>query len=348
MSAKSGKPLFRSSIRGFNKEDVNKYIHGENRRFESLEKNYITTIDSLKGELVGAEKTVADLRERLNTLADLETELASFKKRCASLESDLEESKLSFALSEEKYAALLASSNSNTSSHNSAVTEYEATIEGLRNETVALKSSLATVTNDRDDALDKVAAASEENGLLREQISDLRALLDERDSEVGILRGEIEGLKQTAARMADRPYVAPRDTCVNDTYVEAEAAAKELLRRAREAAEDMLRRAEVSSDRLLERAQTRAVACRADMITTARELISSVSAEVHRSVDECSSDFIRSVRSVFRETGASVTDSSYLRCEDEFSGRIARMQAELDRTIEEKLSEFDRRHGSDN
>lgn len=78
------KPIqFRTKMRGYNKDDVNKFISEENIRFNKLEESYIKTIKE-------KEKEIEELYARLDQEKGLEQRLAECEADLAELNSKLD------------------------------------------------------------------------------------------------------------------------------------------------------------------------------------------------------------------------------------------------------------------
>ena len=86
--------VFRISVRGYNRSDVNDYIFSENRRFKAIEDEYKSTIEELKRRLDEANARADELavKEKDDTLNlqkinELEAETARLRSE---LESERE------------------------------------------------------------------------------------------------------------------------------------------------------------------------------------------------------------------------------------------------------------------
>ena len=84
----SGKEMvmFRNSRKGYDKNDVNRYIEDMNIRFTTAENRYVSTIRMLENDLENAKKTASNEEE----IEALKAELATVKELLCQTEDDLE------------------------------------------------------------------------------------------------------------------------------------------------------------------------------------------------------------------------------------------------------------------
>ena len=71
---------FRKAMRGYNTEDVNRFISEENVRFNRLEENYLKTIEE-------KDKTISDLSDEINVLKQSEQKICDLNIKIELLES---------------------------------------------------------------------------------------------------------------------------------------------------------------------------------------------------------------------------------------------------------------------
>ncbi|MBE6707831.1 MAG: hypothetical protein E7578_01140 [Ruminococcaceae bacterium] len=328
------KIVFRSSVRGYNKKDVNKFIANENKKFADIEKSYIGTIRNLRFDLDNVREETSLLNRHaeelehklidmeherdsdhskieslMNTKFELEAEIARLTSECASLKKEIDDKDQ--VIEEYKKRAALSSAEKN---------EYEATVDALKTELEAAKMEADCANRCSDSANSELSYLAEQHEALA-----------------------IESKADKAELMRLREIVRQSDTRPSVSVEQAESVASELLHKAKTASEEMLRRAEESTAVIMERARNEAASCRSDMLSTARDIITSVSGELHRSVDICMNDFVRGIRNA--KNDSSLIADEVKRCGDDLGRRIERLQFDLDRTISEKLSEFDRKHG---
>ncbi len=288
------KIVFRSSLRGYNKNDVNLFILNSNKKFANAEKSYIATIRDLRFDIDNA-KDELDLLNRHTE--ELEKKLIDIETERSAAVAELDELKAENA--------------------------------GLIEECTALRRELGEKDVQIDEYKNRSSVSSAEKYEYERKIASLEAELTATKNEAELMR--LKGLKE---QNTFKPSV---------TMEQTETVTTELLYKAKAASEEMLRRAEESTAVIMERARNEAVSCRSDMLSATKEIITSVSDELHRSVDICMNDFVRGIRSANNDS--SLIADEVKRCGDDFGRRIERLQSDLDRTISEKLSEFDRKHG---
>lgn len=73
MSQKINNPSFRTSVRGYNKDDINKYIKELNGNFVFATRDYEDKIRALKSDVSEKEQIIAKLQKELS---DCRNELA--------------------------------------------------------------------------------------------------------------------------------------------------------------------------------------------------------------------------------------------------------------------------------
>lgn len=104
-------PVFRKSMHGYNKDDVNAYISNMSRIFFEKEREYQTNITSCKTKIQDNEKVIQELQDKL-TAADADAaSLSALQKTLCDTESQLQEAKEELAAlkeSQQKSAAAQA------------------------------------------------------------------------------------------------------------------------------------------------------------------------------------------------------------------------------------------------
>lgn len=170
--------------------------------------------------------------------------------------------------------------------------------------------------------------------------------LVEAKGEISRLKDELDRAKSELAAANEQPDTAKdahgaENESVGNSEEFNSVIAAELLRKAKSASDDILLRAEVGAREIVERARKEVIDSRGDIISDAKDIFNAATSELRRSIAICMSDFITGIKTA-RGSSGKVTDDA-LRCDDELSQRIERMQNELDRAISEKLAEFDRK-----
>lgn len=95
-------PIFRKSMHGYNKEDVNAYISNMSRMFFEKEKEYHASLASCNAKIQEDSKTIKALEERLSASTAANTaECSALRERLTDAEKQLEELKTSYQKSEE-------------------------------------------------------------------------------------------------------------------------------------------------------------------------------------------------------------------------------------------------------
>ena len=88
--AKKSAPLFRKSMSGYNKEDVNSYILSLNRTLEENKRQNEKTLSEYNVKAEEADRLICDLR---NEISDKDAKILSLEEKTAELDSLKEESK---------------------------------------------------------------------------------------------------------------------------------------------------------------------------------------------------------------------------------------------------------------
>lgn len=95
-------PIFRKSMHGYNKEDVNAYISNMSRMFFEKEKEYHASLAACNAKIQEDSKTIKALEERLSASTAANTaECSALRERLTDAEKQLEELKTSYQKSEE-------------------------------------------------------------------------------------------------------------------------------------------------------------------------------------------------------------------------------------------------------
>lgn len=216
-----------------------------------------------------------------------------------------------------------------------------------RCETVS--ESLANAKGELDRLMNELESTKAELESARaelERYEGAAEALVEAKSEISRLKDELDRVNSELAAANERPdtakdaHGAENESAVNSEEFNSVVAA-ELLRKAKSASDDILLRAEVGAREIVERARKEVIYSRGDIISDAKDIFNAATSELRRSIAICMSDFITGIKTA-RGSSGKVTDDA-LRCDDELSQRIERMQNELDRAISEKLAEFDRK-----
>lgn len=83
-------PVFRKSMHGYNKEDVNAYISNMSRMFFEKEREYQSGITACKTKMQEDEKTLQDLQAKLNDANMKAAELDTLQKALQNAEDQLQ------------------------------------------------------------------------------------------------------------------------------------------------------------------------------------------------------------------------------------------------------------------
>ena len=202
--------MFRGSVSGFNKEDVNKYIIEMNTEFSAKEEEYKAEIESLKSKLAISAEKLNEAVTALDSVSELEA-------RCRCAEDELEHEKKLRGVADEMLAV---------ESERTMVLEAE--LEGAKARIASLENELAArpITVEAPDKEEEIKLI-DENG---ESDCDKVKLYDE-------LRGNIGDILLKANKNAD------------DIVKEAERKAAVIENTSRERAEAAKRRLTVVTGR---------------------------------------------------------------------------------------------------
>lgn len=205
--SKANKPLFRSAMGGYNKDDVNVYILNENRKFSQIEDEYIDRINELTAKLSESEKRVHELTVDCSALPAICEELETLR------------SKLDNAAAER-------------AERDSAIDELRLKNELLIDEKAELESQITVLS-------DKCGKLTSYNDELETKVKNNDAVLSEKEAEIARLRSDLRTAKTEnglSSRNTDNDQVS-------DMLARATDASEEILRKAETGAELILDRA---------------------------------------------------------------------------------------------------------
>jgi len=154
--------LFRSSMSGFNKEDVNNYIIDVNREFSAKEDEYKAEIVLLKKKLEEADAKIAEADGMRNAFEELNSKLVT-------VEQDLETEKIARSEAEEN----LRVANCMIDELKAALDETVAALEEAKNPSESVINELAPETTDGLDTLETDTDKARLYDELRENIGDI-------------------------------------------------------------------------------------------------------------------------------------------------------------------------------
>lgn len=157
--------MFRGSVSGFNKEDVNKYIIEMNTEFSAKEEEYKAEIESLKSKLAISAEKLNEAVTALDSVSELEA-------RCRCAEDELEHEKKLRGVADEMLAV---------ESERTMVLEAE--LEGAKARIASLENELASrpITVEAPDKEEEIKSI-DENG---ECDCDKVKLYDELRDNIG-------------------------------------------------------------------------------------------------------------------------------------------------------------------
>lgn len=212
----SDKSVFRISVRGYNRSDVNDYIFGENRRFKALEDEYKAQIEDLKLRLEEAT-------EKASSLSAKEEEEKLGKQKIDELEAEISRLREELEEEREESAALTDDVESLTSELLSArreIADLTAKAEAEVKAEPADEPATAVPAKDGD-ALDAEAVAemlkrTHNASLEMISLAEKRAadILERARAEAALSRNE---MLDTAKEMLDRVQTDVRKSV--DTYM---------------------------------------------------------------------------------------------------------------------------------
>ncbi len=225
--------LFKTSLSGYNKQDVNAYIVRLNGQFTAIEEEHKKTIEEQAKKLAALEHTNAQQAERLAVMGDLE-------------------SKLSIARNE------LVDAKEKLGECDSLIASYRGKLDAVTCELEETKAALANTVDAEKEAASRAAAADSDRTALtaeleaaKVRIAELEAALAASDADLAScndekaklydeISGKIGSMMITAQAEAQRitDEAASRS---NDIITDAKQKSEEKLRRAEELGSSMIR-----------------------------------------------------------------------------------------------------------
>lgn len=249
--------LFRTSMSGFNKEDVNKYIQDENRRFAALEGEYTEKIDGMKRELELAKAEIERLTEHYEAYLALQREA--------------EDLRTSLDKSNDVITALTEKADSASA----AVAEADQKNVNLLDENVTLREKIKTME----------ATIAEKDS----EIEGLRIEVKNATTENAELRKKI--VEDNAFRDGSEKHPATEGMTDDEKNQFGD-----MLLRAKYASEDMLKRAEEGAGIIIDRAKDEMFTHRNEAVRAAKEIFNAATEELRRSIGICMNDFAAAIR----------------------------------------------------
>ena len=205
--SKANKPLFRSAMGGYNKDDVNVYILNENRKFSQIEDEYIDRINELTAKLNESEKRIRELTADCSALPAICEELETLRSKLDNADAERTE-------------------------RDSVINELQLKNEVLIDEKAELESQV-TVLND------KCGKLSSYNEDLEAKVKNKDEEITEKEAEIARLRSDLRAVKAEnglSSRNIDNDQIS-------DILARAKDASEEILRKAETGAELILDRA---------------------------------------------------------------------------------------------------------
>ena len=199
-SSAKGMVMFRNAFKGYDKNDVNRYIEDMNIRFSTAEQRYISTIRMLENDVEKAREDAAKAKEAQNLKDELEVVKASLEEKQAQIDALNEElvkrpecscandekREVTLEEAESKLGSIIVKANLDAQNILSdaeeqrakIISEAEKTAEGIRFD-AAVKARLMT-----DNAKKDLAALSEEfintlSSISEESAGEYRRICDE-------------------------------------------------------------------------------------------------------------------------------------------------------------------------
>ena len=194
--------VFRISVRGYNRSDVNDYIFSENRRFKAIEDEYKSTIEELKQRLDEANA-------RADELAVKEKDDSLNLQKINELEAETARLRSEFESEREKNAALTNNADALTTELLSAKREVE-----------SLTAALEAAASKKSEEVAEVPAAAHENDdtIDPEAIAEMLKRTHNASLEmIGIAEKRSAEMLDAAKKMLDRVQSDVRESV--DTYM---------------------------------------------------------------------------------------------------------------------------------
>ncbi len=339
--------LFRTQIGGFHKDDVNNYIKNTDVKHAEELAQLREQIQSLEKKVSEAEAEKAQLSESLSSLQDRFTlseseknaallSLADGEERLGAMQTELDDTRRSMAF----YKSESETQMKVMANQKADITAKDETISALEDTVALLRSQLAEQTS----ALEQMVA---DNGILEKQAADLREQMqssvrfsenaDDKDSPAY----KIGMYDKISSQLGDILINANRNA--DDILANARTEADRLIAEIAMECEQKRTDCDAAVSRIKSETEEEASYIRERLSSTANELLSAVSHELHGSIENC----VREINSGFTDMQYEFKSllSKITGRSDEMNDRVNYYQACVSDSIEAKLCAMDEKYG---
>ena len=201
--------MFKTSVRGFKKSDVNNYIIELNKDFSEIKLNYETEITELKLKLNKAENDLEIARHNEDLLNAALSEVEKLKLSEEQLSADLASAKSECSLLAEKNNELCEKISSNEAKNDELANELKTKESEAENLLKNINEYKETIDTQASKITLLESQLSESGNMLSEVKAELESIssnkkdLETEVKNLAVRNGELEGLlKQTAHKIA--------------------------------------------------------------------------------------------------------------------------------------------------
>lgn len=173
--------MFKTSVRGFKKSDVNNYIIELNKNFSDLKATYELEISDLKLKLKDAE-------EKIDRMSEAETHLIEYKNKNTELTREIESLNLKLSESAEECYILASQSKEYAEKLNDAISYNGELHTALSKKDEIIKTQADNI----QDKNNKVAEQAKRIAELEVKLSDLCAVTNDSVEKFNVITAQLE------------------------------------------------------------------------------------------------------------------------------------------------------------
>lgn len=312
--------MFRNSLSGYNKEDVNKYIR-------ETDAAHAEELEALRAEVSAAEAKIAELTEQNKTVSDILSATTAEVEALRTEKAEIEERDAQLAELLRKDMEEIDALKKESNFHKAECEAQKNVLATLRAERDALLAEVEGLRTASTDAASTAPTASAE---------DYEATAD-RDSD----RYKLDMYNKISSQLGD-------------IIINANRTADEIVSRAKNEAESLkistdneIREKKIACEsevsKMKNDTEEEAAYIRKRISNIAEELLSRVSTDLHNSIDSSVREINTYVSDVQYEIKALVTKISGR--SDEMYDRLGYYQSCVSEGIDKRLCEMDKKYG---
>ena len=354
--------LFRTSLSGFNKEDVNNYILRMNRDFRERETELREELEQTRTQL-DAKNRDLDATIEKQTLQLAELRLLSEKKETerAQLEQRLREAEEAAQLLEQEKTAQTeknASVQEAVLEKNLRIAELERAVKSLETDHAvqdahsdsemkelrrSYEAKLEILQSRLDNEMEKTVSCER---ILTQQRDVIDAMKEERDA----LATAKTSAEETCRILSEQMKSSGTDTDSGETnelleksqmYDQISRQIGEIVINANKTADEIVERANAKSARILETADLEAKAKKQYIADTAEEILRKFSCDMHVTADQCIAEISETLNSL--QYGASALIAEMEKKKMDISDKVSYYRGSITELMKQNLALLDSR-----